>query len=308
MERSASNLNAIASVPITRTGVLLKKEKGIIRSSWKERFFILYGGSLFWYITEADLTPKGILHLYGSQLLDNTRHLVKRKYAWCIHTSSGEHVFLAAKEEKGRDDWFNDIKQALTKSPSIPPDKESIKKAKSSVTNRLIETALNLGPGAKIIKDYLTDDAFVIMEAVRNFLDVYAGPEKAAKVEKQVLSLGVKVALMYRDKTITKDYFVSLAEPVRKLVDKLIDGYEIPFTFSLPDVIESINNVRQLLEKVLKPFLQEKAINKMNSLFEFFSNEEMLGDFYTKRKWKECEQLGVTLRRMWDAGFFGTVT
>jgi len=216
-------------------------------------------------------------------------------------------IFLATKEEKDRDDWFNDIKLSLTKPPAHPPDKDSIKTARSSVSNRLIASALNLGPGIKIVKDYISDDTYILVECIKSFLSVYSGSEKATKVEKQVLNLGVKVALLYRDKTITKELFQPLGDPLRKLVDKLIDGYEIPFTFSVLDAVDCIVNIHQLMEKTLKPYLPEKSMNKMNLLFEFFSNEDMLADFYTKRKWKECEQLGVTLRRMWDAGFFGTM-
>jgi len=84
----------------------------------------------------------------------------------------------------------------------------------------------------------------------------------------------------------------------------LIDGYEIPFSFSSADVIDEIREVQKCLEQIFRPFLPEKTINKMRATFDFFCNEELLEEFFEKRKWKECELLGLTLRRMWDEGAF----
>jgi len=40
----------------------------------------------------------------------------------------------------------------------------------------------------------------------------------------------------------------------------------------------------------------------LNSIFEIIANEELLTDFFKKRKWRECEVVSVTLRSLWDAG------
>ncbi len=40
----------------------------------------------------------------------------------------------------------------------------------------------------------------------------------------------------------------------------------------------------------------------MNELFDYISNEDMLVDFFAKKKWQECADVGITLRRLWDSG------
>jgi len=40
----------------------------------------------------------------------------------------------------------------------------------------------------------------------------------------------------------------------------------------------------------------------MGALFDTLCDEDLLEDFFTKRKWKECEVIATTLRIMWDNG------
>jgi hypothetical protein len=86
------------------------------------------------------------------------------------------------------------------------------------------------------------------------------------------------------------------------LCDKIIDGYEIPFAFSVRDLLESIAEVRTSLDKVLGPVLTPKTMTKLHGLFDYFTNEDLLCDFFAKKKWKECAEIGETLRKLWDAG------
>jgi len=88
------------------------------------------------------------------------------------------------------------------------------------------------------------------------------------------------------------------------MASRVIDGFEIPFSFSALDLIESIREVQKVIDQILKPFINEKTYNKLNTLFEFVCNEELLDDFFAKKKWKECEQVGTSLRRIWDSGTF----
>lgn len=100
-----------------------------------------------------------------------------------------------------------------------------------------------MGNRGKTLKDYMSDDTLVIVEAVQTFVKrkkitastliviEYSGEEKAAALEKVAISVATKVALLYRDKTLSPQYISLIKAPIRDIISKLIDGYEIPFTF-----------------------------------------------------------------------------
>jgi hypothetical protein len=54
------------------------------------------------------------------------------------------------------------------------------------------------GPSKKIILEFVTDDTFIILESVKSFVGKYDSEEKASFTEKQIVSIGVKAALLYR--------------------------------------------------------------------------------------------------------------
>jgi len=123
-------------------------------------------------------------------------------------------------------------------------------------------------------------------------------------LKKNSIATAAKFAVVYKEKRVTREYFANLKTALRNLASKFIDGYEIPFSFSSTDFIDSLREVQKCLEQIFRPFVQEKTIQKMRTIFNFFCNEELLEEFFEKRKWKECELVGQTLRKMWDGGVF----
>lgn len=290
-----------------KEGNLYKREKGIIRSSWKEKFVILLEGSLFYYNQHTDLTPKGVIHLSKCKVSEGNEKKHKRKNLISIFTGSNDEVIFSAESSSQKSLWIEAINSALTKKPSPPPDKEFIKKSKPTtvyMSGRLIDSITNMGASGKLAKEFITEDGEVIMDCVKNFMTKYHGAEKTSKWEKQMTSIVIKVAVLYKDKHVTKEYFQSVIVPLRLMISKIIDGYEIPFTFSPTELIENIRSVQSAFEQIFRPFLHDKTMNKMKDLFDMICNEEMIEDLFEKKKYKECEILGLTLRKMWDNGMF----
>jgi len=288
-----------------KEGTLAKREKGIIRSTWKDKFVILLEGSVFFYQSHLDLTPKGVIHLQNVTVIpDVPEKKFKRKFVMCLKTASDE-IYFSTKDDEERNQWTDAIQKNLKKAPSPPPDKEFVKKTKSTtvyMSGKLIDTLSNMGASGKFMKDYVSADTETIMETVKTFMIAYMGIEKANKIEKQVISIVVKVALLYKEKQVTKEYFESTVVPLRLLISKLIDGYEIPFAFSVHECIDAARAVQKSFEKIMRPYMHEKTLAKMALLFDTMCNEDLLQDFFAKRKYRECEVLGLTLRKIWDTG------
>lgn len=46
--------------------------------------------------------------------------------------------------------------------------------------------------------------------------------------------------------------------------------------------------VKNVLLEILSPHLSEKTINKFKKLTDYLIREEIVADFFQKKKWKEC--------------------
>jgi len=292
-----------------RQGILLKKERGIIRTQWKDRFVILFEGSLFYYVKQTDLTPVSIIQLMSCRIEAIPEKKFKRKFVFTIHSSSKDEYTFAAGTEEDMQGWINAISENLTKAPSPLPTKEfkKLKVGKSAsvyVTGKIAETITNMGAGGKLVRSYVTDETIIIIDAFKNFLVAKMGAEKADKLEKQIISLGIKVALLYRDKKLKSEDVKASMVPIRLIASKAIDGFEIPFAFSSYEAIEALRAVQKAFEKVLVPVLTDKSIKKMAAIFDMICDEELIDDFFEKKKWRECEVVATTLRELWDAGRF----
>jgi len=301
---SFSRSNLLAS--LWKQGPLFKRERGIIRTQWKERFVILFEGSLFYYMKQTDLTPIGVIPLMQCRIEELSEKKIKRKFAFTVY--GREELTFSASTDEDMKSWISAIMENLNKTPSPLPTKEFTKpKGKSAsvyVTGKIAETITNMGAGGKLVRGFVTDDTIIIIDSLKNFLVARMGAEKAQKLEKQIISLSIKVALLYKDKKIRSEDMKAAMVPIRLVVSKAIDGFEIPFAFSAFEAIEAVRGVQKALEKMLKPVMTEKSIHKMGVIFDLVCDEELMEDFYEKKKWRECEIVATTLRELWDAGRF----
>jgi len=281
----------------SKTGILLKKSKSFWVSGWKEKYFVLTGGSLYYYEKVSSGAARGVIQLQTCKIVTETNE--KRKYVIGLQNNS-KLVFIAAKTESEYNDWLSALTINLNFPPSPPPEKFS--KPKEKMSSTLLDTATNIQAVRKLIKEHVSEDTFIVMNSLKSFVSQYDSPDQAEHLEMIALMVGSKVALLYKEKKVSKDYFMTLINPLHKLCDKLIDSYEIPFTFNCLELVKSLNKFSEMLEKMLKPHLNEKTLKALVELLHYFAKEDLLSDFFTKKKWKEAAELGTTLRRLWDSG------
>mmetsp|Transcript_20300 Transcript_20300/g.28474 ORF Transcript_20300/g.28474 Transcript_20300/m.28474 type:complete len:333 (-) Transcript_20300:42-1040(-) len=299
---STTNFPLPTGIP-DKQGFLSKRNKGIIRNTWKDKFFVLCGETLYYYKTREDQVPRGAFHLKGSITVDLAEAKAKRKHCFCIQTVK-EDIFLSAKDEKEKEEWVRKVNNAATKDAQSPPDRgnAAAQGRKFLMQSKFVDTLTRFGPGKRLVMDFITDDTILLIDSVKSFVKKVDGEEQAERLEKTLISVGFKAAFLYSEKKIAKEYFEALREPLHKMCDKLIDGYELPFLYNSADVVASIDAFRKAVEKTFGPYFTEKTMTKMAFLFNYFMNETLLDDFFTKKKWTECGEMATTLRRLWEAG------
>jgi len=61
-----------------------------------------------------------------------------------------------------------------------------------------------------------------------------------------------------------------------------------------------MKNVKNTLYQVFTGNLNDKTLASIEEIFQFWEKEDVLEDFFTKKKWKECGKVGSLLRKMWE--------
>jgi len=188
--------------PLWKEGLVHKRERGIIKATWKDRFMIVFDGSLFVYTNKKDLTPKRVIHLLNFDVVSVPEKKFKQKYAFSVQSKNDEFVF-SADNDQDLTSWMSFIKANVNATALPPGPKESNYRNKSAavyIAGKVLDTIMNLGVGGKLVRDRLSDEMILIIDSATNFLVQRIGEEKARKIEKQALSLAVKVALLQQEK------------------------------------------------------------------------------------------------------------
>jgi len=104
-----------------------------------------------------------------------------------------------------------------------------------------------------------------------------------------------------KKKILKSELVTDMKEPVHKLCDIIIDGYEIPFAFNAKSLQDGLTTVHTQMQKLLSPHFTSSRIQQLDELFILFKNEDLEYDFFSKKKWTETKEVGTVLRELWDA-------
>jgi len=272
---------------------------------WRERFIIVFEGSIVVYGAATDLTPRRVILVQNAKIEEVPERRFKKKHAFAVKLDRGEEIVFVASDETDLKTWMDCITENFAKTPSPLPTKEFKLMRKSAavyLTGKFAEKLTNMGVGGKIMRGFMSDETVIILDSFKNFLTQRLGADKANDIEKQGISIGIKIALLYRDKKIKPQALKPTRASIEFLSSKIIDGFEVPFTFSSVELIEAIKDVEKCLKDLMKPVLSENSINKMSALLTILSDEELLEDLFEKKKWKELELIATQLRELWDTG------
>jgi len=213
---------------------------------------------------------------------------------------SRSQLFLAAADDKKKREWINALHENIGKEPVTPPER-FIKGKKRMTGQRMVKAALVTPAGIKILKEFVGEDTLSILDAVKKFVQKYDTQEKGIELEKQIFKIGLQATLLYRNKKLSIEIFPDIVISIHNLCSKLIDGYEIPFTFEPTGIINAFRELERLLNNILKPHLPEKEIQKNVVLFDYLCGDEILREFFMKNKHQETRTVCLKLRKMWDA-------
>ena len=165
------------------------------------------------------------------------------------------------------------------------------------------QAAATSGAGKRLLKSKLPE-VFIFLDYIKEFVAHINEKGRAKEIKGNILTLAVKIALLYNDKVLTASAFKDIKFPIIRLWSCYVDYCDMPFAIDIPEVVGLANNVKKSLETTLKEHVTPKTLSTMKETFEYLLSEEMLTKIFDQDD-EKLEDLrsksSKMLRDFWDS-------
>jgi len=248
------------------------------KKSFKPYWVMLYGSTLFYFMTEMDAKPKGKIELAGCTieqdgLMAGIRHGEKDKGTW-LRTS---------REEKTKE-WVEILNANRDKGAHAPPEREETQHEKKSLSYRAQKAFGSKFAGSKAGAATLTsvdEDINKLTTALKDLVKTDSGKEKADYIHRGISKLIVKAAIEWNRETITVKDLRSIDTPLRAAfnkIDKLFQMYKRRKGSEMKDEFKAacgeLSNAVQKVREMLRPFLTAKNMMLLQDIGEYLCNPD----------------------------------
>jgi len=248
------------------------------KKSFKPYWVMLYGSTLFYFVTEMDQKPKGKVELAGMNfevdgLMLGIRRDEKDKGTW-LRTS---------REEKTKQ--WNDILQKEKDKPAHEaPEREETAHAKKSLSYRAQKALGSKFAGSKAGAATLTsvdEDINKLTTALKDLVKTNSGKEKADYIHRGISKLIVKGAIEWNRETVTVKDLRAIDTPLRaafNMIDKLFQLYKRRKGAEMVDQFKAacaqLSKAVDMVHDMLKPFLTAKNMMLLQDIGEYLCNPD----------------------------------
>jgi len=156
--------------------------------------------------------------------------------------------------------------------------------------------------GKKIIRDMVGKDGVKVITIVKGVITSMFDKNKAKEIENDIIRLGVKFILLYRNEDITLNDLNSLKPRVQKLWQLSQDyGNLLNFDYNRENVQAASNLVFDLLRTLLNQHITEKNMTKLNDTHAILFSEKVLDHFFKSDEMKQSRKdLAAILERNYN--------
>jgi len=178
------------------------------------------------------------------------------------------------------------------KDPQLPPGNKEKKSMKYSFETNVASTIL----GKKIIKESLPTEAWQVLEALCKFIEQVKGSDTAQKFKKCFLKVGTKVGILHHNKLLSDEVVFTHRQMILKLGTIVVDFYQMPSVFDCQVIVKHIEEIRRGMEEKLNPLLTSRNMEKFNFAVNLLKDEELITNFFQKKKWQELDTIAKIVR------------
>jgi len=277
---------------VTKEGFLSKSAEQKVKL-WKQRWFMLVGGTLFYYNKQTNYTPAGLLKLQ-EYTIEDTVESDKKTFVLKSNTS-GKRLLLSATTEEEKNEWVAILKVNQGLPPSPPPDNLH---AKGKGTKYAFEASVASSVlGKKFIREVVDEDAWLVLDAFCSYLKEIHGEDEANKFRKNMVQVGTKMVVLYNNKLLSKEVLVDLTKVVSRLCTLIVDYSQMPSIFDVKNVTNNLLEVKMVIEAPLTHKLSVKSMQKFQAIFKVLSDEAMLTELFAKKKHPELQAIATTIKK-----------
>jgi len=274
----------------TYAGFLMKRSGAF--SKTKQRFFVLRGGTLLWYASEAaqDSAPTGYVNIARCTLTPETLPT-----SLTLKGPVKEYL-LTCSDSAERAGWVRALQRHWDRPPLSeverlgvePPTKEAKKSALSSLALRaekkIVSRAVTSDVGKKLLREYCLPETFVLLTALRGLIGKDADPKTGRRLEDTILRFAVKVVLLYHHARLRPSDFDSVVviadalcvDVVRKY-DSLRRGPNDPLDANHTRLSARVVKCETELVQLLEPHVSPKNIAALREVTGYLANATTLG-------------------------------
>jgi len=204
----------------------LKKRGGSLPDkpgrNWNNRYFILSGSSLYYYENQADPIAKGLIQLRECTLEEIPEKEIKKSFCFILKTET-QHFCFQAESETEYQEWVQVFRENLHSEPAPPPDRPKTKGFVFRAQQQMVEKAAITKVGKNLLKEYLPDDTWFLLESLKRMVSNSVSVEKAREIEHRILQIAIKTTLLYHGNHLTEENLLTCKIPVLKMWEQFID-------------------------------------------------------------------------------------
>jgi len=211
---------------------------------------------------------------------------IKKDFVFALVTQYEELLFSVLNEKK-LNQWIEKLNDVKDKEVTIQTKKRKqgkLMRISKSVGGKVATSAA----GKKIIKDMIGKDGVKVISVIKNVLTDLYDKNKAKELENDIIRMGVKFILLFRNEDITLNDLNALKPRVQKLWQLSQDyGYIINFDYNVENVQGAGNLVFELLRNLLNPHITEKNMTKLNDIHAFLFSEKVLDHLFKSEEMRQ---------------------
>ncbi|XP_066147581.1 tumor necrosis factor alpha-induced protein 8-like protein isoform X2 [Euwallacea fornicatus] len=149
--------------------------------------------------------------------------------------------------------------------------------------------------GKNIAKVFIDDVTSSLLDNLYRLAKQYSNNKKEAeKLIKNIIKVVIKLGVLHRNNLLTEED-MKLAEKFKNKFRMagmtIISFYEVDFSYDRNYLVKALSDSQRILQSIISKHLTDKSLNRVESVFAFFTNENFLDSIF-KRNSEYREALG----------------
>ncbi|XP_017774659.1 PREDICTED: tumor necrosis factor alpha-induced protein 8-like protein [Nicrophorus vespilloides] len=133
-------------------------------------------------------------------------------------------------------------------------------------------------------KAFIDDNTSTLLDNLYRLVKQYSNNKKEAeKLIKNIIKVVIKIAVIGKNEQFSNDE-VMLAEDFKKKFHKvgmaIVSFYEVDYSYDQKFLVSVLNDSHTCLNAIVSKHLTDKSISRIDSVFNFFTNEQFLDTIF----------------------------